>query len=356
VGKLFCGKLEKQAGILPERYYHISGGNVNKMACGSGIRKPPAIVFVMKNSSIENFSEQNAHTLLNILAPGSMLASITVPDGSFSNFTHILEARRKDGTLYKVVVRRYKIFGNYDRGEKARREFKTFELLNRYQVHAPEALLLDESGDILGSPGTVVSFVPGNLKMDTVSEPLAWARKLAYTLAKIHSIPCGEEEQRFLLKGNTEATWFLNGESPPAYMQEYPGGSEVWCSLRDQFPTIQPIPPVLLHLDYWSGNILWHEDEISAVIDWEEAAYGDPGVDVGYALMNITLMGLPDAAHKFLQAYEFEMGNPVRNLGFWKLAVTVRPMTDPQGWRIDRSPGKDIFLNFVEEAKKKLES
>jgi hypothetical protein len=34
--KLFCGKLERQAGILPERYYHISGGNVNKMVCGSG--------------------------------------------------------------------------------------------------------------------------------------------------------------------------------------------------------------------------------------------------------------------------------------------------------------------------------
>jgi hypothetical protein len=48
------------------------------------------------------------------------------------------------------------------------------------------------------------------------------------------------------------------------------------------------------------------------------------------------------------------MGSPVRNLGFWELAAVVRPMTDPQDWRIDRSPGQDIFLNFVEEAKQKL--
>jgi aminoglycoside phosphotransferase (APT) family kinase protein len=308
----------------------------------------------MENSAVENFSEQNAHTLLNILAPGSKLTSITVPDGSFSNFTLVLEARRKDGNVDKVVVRRYKIFGNYDRGEKAGREFKTLELLNRYQVAAPQALLLDESGDILSSPGIVVSFVPGHLKMDTLANPTDWARKLAQMLAKIHSIPCNEEEQSFLLKGNAEATWFLNSERPPTYIQKYPGGIEVWQILHDQFSTIQPSPPVLLHLDYWSGNILWDENEISAVIDWEEAAYGDPGVDVGYALMNITLMGLSEAADKFLQVYEMETGSMLKNLGFWELAAAVRPMTDPQDWRIDRVPGKDIFLNFVEEAKKKL--
>ena len=153
----------------------------------------------MENPTIENFSEQKAHTLLDILAPGSKLASITVPDGSFSNFTHVLEAPLKDGNAHKVVARRYKVFGNYDRGEKARRAFKTFQLLNRYQVPAPEALLLDDTGATLGSPGIVVSFVPGHLEMDTISNPIDWARKLAYTLAKIHSIPCGEEEQSFLL-------------------------------------------------------------------------------------------------------------------------------------------------------------
>jgi aminoglycoside phosphotransferase (APT) family kinase protein len=309
---------------------------------------------VVENPGIENLSEQNAHKLLDILGPGSKLASITIPDGSFSNFTHVLQAQLKDGNVYQVVVRRYRVFGNYDRGEKARREFKTFELLNHYQIPGPQALLLDESGDTLGSPGIVVSFVPGHLKMDKISNPMDWACKLAYTLARIHSIPCGEGEQSFLLKGNAEATWFLNSERPPAYMQEYPGGTELWQILHDRFPRLQTILPVLLHLDYWSGNILWHENEISAVIDWEEAAYGDPGVDVGYALMNMILMDLPEAANEFLRVYETETGHPVSNLGFWELAAAVRPMTDPQDWKIDRSPGKDIFQKFIEQAKQKI--
>jgi aminoglycoside phosphotransferase (APT) family kinase protein len=308
----------------------------------------------VENPTIENFSEQSAHKLLDILAPGSKLVSILVPDGSFSNFTHIIEAWLKDGNAYKVVVRRYKVFGNYDRGEKAGREFKTLELLNRYQAPTPRPLLLDESGDTLGSPGIVVSFVPGRLKMDTISDPMDWARKLAYTLANIHSIPCGEEEQSFLLKGNAEATWFLNFEGPPTYLQEYPGGSEVWRILRDHFPKIQTVPPVLLHIDYWSGNILWYENEISAVIDWEEAAYGDPAVDVGYALMNMILMGLPEAANELLEIYESETGTILQNLGFWELAAAVRPMTDPQDWRINQSPGRDIFEEFIEKAKQTI--
>ncbi len=303
---------------------------------------------------MDDFPEQLARDLLNILAPGSQLTSISVPTGSFSNFTHIVEVRLKNGRAHKVVVRRYKIFGDYDRGEKARREFKTFQLLNQHQVPAPRALLLDESGDILGSPGIVVSFVPGSLRIDAVSDPVDWARKLARTLAKIHSIPCGEEEQSFLLKGNAEASWFLNSECPPPYMQEYPGGSEVWQTLQDASPGILPAPPVLLHLDYWSGNILWNEDEISAVIDWEEAAYGDPAVDVGYALMNMVLEGHPEAAGEFLRVYELETGFALTNLAFWEMAAAVRPMTDPEDWKLDRSPWRELLQNFIEGAKKRV--
>jgi aminoglycoside phosphotransferase (APT) family kinase protein len=300
------------------------------------------------------FPSERAHALLDRLAPGSELVSMTVAEGSFSNYTHILTARLKNTDPYRVVVRRYKVFGNYDRGEKARREFKTFALLNRHGVPAPEPLLLDVSGDVLGLPGIVVSFVEGSLRLETPSDPLSWARKLAGTLAKIHSIPCGQEEQEFLLKGNAEASWFLNSESPPAYMQSYPGGSELWQILREQFPKLQPVLPVLLHIDYWSGNILWHENEISAVIDWEEAACGDPAVDVGYAFMNIVLMGLPEAADEFMKTYEAETGRALRNLGFWQLAAAVRPMIDPEDWQIHQPPGSERFQNFVERAKKKI--
>ncbi len=309
----------------------------------------------MNQRNPEPFSEDTARSLLEMLFPGSELIAITVPMGSFSNFTHIVEARSEDRNPLQVVVRRYKVFGDYDRGEKARREFKTFELLNQYKVPAPEALYLDMKGEVLGIPGIVTGFVPGSLMMDTPPDPMDWARKLARTLAHIHSIPCGEEVQEFLLKGNSEASWFLRADAPPSYMQAYPGGAELWYLLQALYPNLEPVLPTLLHIDYWSGNILWHENEISAVIDWEEAAYGDPAIDVGYARMNMCLMGLPNAADEFLNVYEAEMGGKVENLGVWELAACVRPMIDPEDWLVVGMDGlhTDLFLQFIADAKER---
>lgn len=301
-----------------------------------------------------NLSEQTARNLRDIILPKSTLISITPADGSFSNYTHILSARSRDGELDRVVVRRYKVFGDYDRGEKARREFNTFRLLNQYKIPAPEALFLDEKGDVLGIPGIVTRFVDGKLIMDThPSDPLNWARKLARTLARIHSIPCGKVELSYLLDGNAEVAWVVKFDSPPPYMQAYLGGVEIWQLMCDQYPKLETDTPVLLHIDYWTGNILWHENEISAVIDWEEAAYGDPAVDVAYARMNILLMGLPDAADEFLRVYELETGRALKNMAFWELAASVRPMIDPEDWHVDeKGKDKDTFLKFIEDAKR----
>lgn len=38
----------------------------------------------------------------------------------------------------------------------------------------------------------------------------------------------------------------------------------------------------LVHLDDWRGNVLWDRGQTTAVVDWEEAACGDPVVDVAY--------------------------------------------------------------------------
>ena len=307
----------------------------------------------MADTGLNELQEDIIRPLLARVMPGSSLLNIELLPGSFSNHTHWVEARLPDGNLHKIVVRRYKIFGDYDRGEKAQREFKTFELLNQNQVPAPQALLLDETGEILGAPGIVTGFVEGSLLLEAPTDLMDWAGKLGRMLAKIHAIPCGNEEQSFLLKGNAEASWFLKYDSPPIYMQEYPGGVNLWQTLRELYPNIRAISRSLLHIDYWSGNILWHQNEISAVLDWEEAAYGDPAIDVAYARMNMFLMNLPEAADEFLRVYESETGGKIENLGFWELAASVRPMIDPIDWKVDPTTGMSILLQFIESAKQR---
>jgi aminoglycoside phosphotransferase (APT) family kinase protein len=287
--------------------------------------------------------------LLDRIAAGSKPVRVETLPGSYSNFTWLVQALDANGAPLRLVLRRYAVFGDYDLGEKASREFKTYQLLQRYGIPAPQPVYLDRNGKLFGAPSIVTSYVPGRL-IESPSNPLEWARSLAIMLARIHTIPCSAEEQEFLLDAKAEATWFIRSEAAPAYMQAHPQGTIVWQTVKDLFSRLQNTAPTLVHIDYWPGNILWEEAQISAVVDWEEAAYGDPAIDVAYCCMNMALGGMPQAADEFLHTYELERDQPVANLGFWELAAAARPMIDPEDWQIAKPPGSERFTQFIAKA------
>ena len=116
-------------------------------------------------------------------------------------------------------------------------------------------------------------------------------------------------------------------------------------------------------MDYWPGNVLWHEGRISAVLDWDAAAYGDPALDVAYFRMNMYLRGIKEAADIFLKHYEAESGARVRNLGFWELSRAAGPLPNPALWiPMSREMGDagstddradTDYYEFVENARRK---
>ncbi|MDQ2999590.1 MAG: phosphotransferase [Chloroflexota bacterium] len=294
-------------------------------------------------------SEATAQVILTRLFPGSVLTAITSLTGSTSNATSLVTARLGNGTAAAVVMRRYKIFYHYDRGEKARREYRLFELLYHSDVPVPEPLLLDDTGALLGSPGIVTRYVPSVLDL-TPANPTAWAHEMASTLAKIHRISGTAFDTGFLLDAHTEALWFFYpNKGIPPYMAVHSQGVEVWAAMQRLLPTLHTVAPSLVHLDYWSGQVLWQNGRIVAVVDWEEVAYGEPAIDVAYCRMDMILSGKAEAADEFLRVYEATTGGPVSNLGFWELAAAVRPMFQPEGW-IDESPARERFVAFVNGA------
>lgn len=297
----------------------------------------------------KTLSPESLQSLLEIIAPGSQFVAIHSLEGDFSNSTHLVDGKTSDGSLFQVVTRRYAIFGDYDRGEKARREFKTLQLLNNHGSPVPEPLYLDDTGTILGSPGIVTRYMPGKLVM-AQPYPAQWAEILAKTLALIHAVPINASNTTFLLDANSEVLWFLKSKaSMPKYISVHPKGNILWQAILDYLPNLIRVEPSLVHIDYWSGNILWDKGVVSAVVDWEEAAQGDPGIDVAYCRMDMILCGMSEAADKFLATYEKEMSKSVANLWFWELAAAVRPMFNPDGW-ISESPAKERFADYVDAA------
>lgn len=297
---------------------------------------------------VDQLPEETVGELLAVIAPGSVLLRVDPLPGSFSNDTHAVEARSADGSDFRVVVRRYAVFGDYDRGAKARREYQTLQLLRDRGVPMPKPLYLDDSGELLGTPGIVTGFVAGEMVLSPLPDAAARARSLATTLARIHSVPCGAAHHNFLLDANAEVTWFLQSGNMPEWMKAHADGPTVWHAVRALKDEMESVAPGLVHVDYWPGNVLWQGHEVAAVVDWEEAAYGDPAIDVAYCRMDMFLSGTPDAAEEFLRAYESRRGS-VPNLSLFELAAAARPMFSPQGW-ITASPAKENFRHFVANA------
>ena len=233
-------------------------------------------------------------------------------------------------------------------------EFKTLAWLQSSGAAVPKPLYLDESGARFGSPAIVTSFIPGEhirRATDHPSDLLAWVREVEATLAKIHSVPWNATAKDFLLACDPNLLWFLRSGVVPDYMKAHPDGTLAWEAVRDLLPHREPVPAAFIHTDYYPGNLLWDQGRITAVLDWEEASFGDPGADVAYCRMDMFLTGMHQAADEFLRIYETETGRPVANLGFWEFAAAARPMFHPAARRIYDAPAKERLQQFIADAK-----
>ena len=56
---------------------------------------------------------------------------------------------------------------------------------------------------------------------------------------------------------------------------------------------------VVLHGDYWPGNVLWQDGRLVAVIDWEDASLGDPLADLATARVELLCRYGDDAMERF---------------------------------------------------------
>ena len=281
-------------------------------------------------ANLKTLSEAVIDRLLDSLAPGSSLNTASLMKASLSNYTHLVEVSTPSGELMRFVVQRYsRIYG--DRSQKARVEYNTLRFLTINDMPVPEPLYIDESGTVLGAPGIVSSFLEG-VHIVSPQSRKNWATGLAETLAKLHSIPCGDREVEFLLNAESVVAPFLDTAEVPQQLMCHPDGAAVWDAIQSLKQSATRVPYGLVHTDLWTGNVLWHEGAITGIIDWEMAAYGDPAIDVAYCRMDMCQVGMDDAADHFLKAYESAMDRRIENLNLWELVSAAGSMPAPADW------------------------
>lgn len=62
-------------------------------------------------------------------------------------------------------------------------------------------------------------------------------------------------------------------------------------------------PQVLVHGDLWQGNTMWEGNALTAIIDWDAAGVGHPGIDLGTLRCDAAILYGPPAARTVLEGW-----------------------------------------------------
>jgi aminoglycoside phosphotransferase (APT) family kinase protein len=81
-------------------------------------------------------------------------------------------------------------------------------------------------------------------------------------------------------------------------------------------------PQVLVHGDLWQGNTMWEGNTLTAVIDWDAAGVGHPGIDLGNLRCDAAVLHGPPAAQLVLDGWR-EVADDPQWLAYYDILAAV---------------------------------
>jgi aminoglycoside phosphotransferase (APT) family kinase protein len=223
-----------------------------------------------------------------------------------------------------------------------RKEYPVIKAAFARGFPAPEALWLDTDHRLLpGGDFIIMRKSPGKLAGSffgaQTAIPDSLTNVLAENMARLHtlppltelgdltdsiqtalwSLPIDECVARYI-RGSYD--FYLNEESLPS-----PALVGLYGWLLDHLPKRQG-RAVLLHGDIGFHNFLFHDDRLSAVLDWEFAHIGDPAEELGYVRVSC---GAALDWNRLMDRYITAGGSPVdpETLRFFQVWAYVRNAT-----------------------------
>ena len=262
------------------------------------------------------------------LRPGSEVTRWWQLEGGVSAHVTAVELALPHGGTERGVARRH---GAIDKGHNpdiAATEFSVLEAVRAAGLAVPAPLLLDETGELLGSSGLVTSFVDGST--DVAADELPDAlRQMASFLSRLHAIDVE----------NVDLPQLPHQDDPTANTMRYLPGGPLDERIRAAHASHGPIAPTngpaLLHGDFWPGNVMWREGELAAVLDWEDAAIGDPVADLAGTRNELLWKYGLDARERFTALYLSMTSIDLGHLPFWEISGAAGALALMGEWGLD---------------------
>lgn len=248
--------------------------------------------------------------LINALSPGARITSSRALTGGVSAQTHAVRFTAADGAAREVVVRQHAAVTAW--GERLPMEVE-YRLLHRLY----QAGLAVPCPRLWWPPDTMVmDFVDG-----TDQPPIGAEEQMALALAQIHALPV------------TLGEGLPEREDPVAQVCTLLPLGRGAGSIAAFSAVVHD--KCLLHGDFWPANLLWREGELVAIIDWEDAAVGDPLSDVACARVELSVASGEASCATFTAHYLSATQRDAGRLPLWDLYVATAALASMEQWGLE---------------------
>lgn len=238
------------------------------------------------------------------LDPGAEIVAATVASEGMSDDTWMVDLEA-GSARHELVIRRYRSGGALREETDPERHFRILSSIPK-EIPAPEVLWYEPDPATAGGPFFVMRRVRGRVVVPWSAEGRAFlaaagagplGRQFVEILARIHAIEWRQAPLGFLAEGQ------------PGSPED--DGSRRVAAMREAVEryAVEPEPVLVdalgwlannrprqerttvVHGDYRTGNIVFGQEEINAVLDWEFARIGDPTSDLAWLLGRTNRMG-----------------------------------------------------------------
>ena len=259
--------------------------------------------------------------VIGVMGRGSRVSSAhRLPLGGW-HVNHAVEVVDARGRAHRLVLRRWARPGweRDDPDYTVEREVRVLDLLRAPAVPAPVVVAADPTGAQCGVPALLITRLPGDPPGAADAARDDFCRQLADILAQIHDVAGKPALEPYRL-------YYDRARAAPATWMPATG---VWAqaaaAVRNPPP---PTTMTLIHRDYHPENTLWSAGRLTGVVDWTQASYGPPALDVAHMRWNLAADHGRKVADRFLDCYRAATGRRLDHQGYWDLVSLLDLLLD----------------------------
>lgn len=288
------------------------------------------------------------------IAPHSEFLCAWALHGGVSAQVTAMEIRHADGQTQRLIVRQHGAADLARNPHVAVDEFALLQMLRAAGLPTATPYYLDQSGELFATPVIAIEYIEGEPEF-APADLTDFIRQFAAHLAQIHQVNCSAFDVSFLPQ--QAAIWADKISKRPARLDDSLDEGRIRDALEAAWPWAQTNVSGLLHGDYWPGNLLWRGGRLVGVIDWEDAAIGDPLADIAISRLDLLWTLGADAMRQFTRQYAALAPIDITNLPYWDLCAALRPAGRLDEWASDEDAAsrmRERHREFVTQAIEQL--